>query len=187
MMHCSVSACLAMTMMTVATHARGNYPGIRRPRKLQVGCVAPPTTLPVHIVSEHSGLSLMAKSDNNVVQTYASSGGDDNWVFESAGGGLYRIVIEGTSLAMTGTSMTVLSTALLNMMIGSRGWCTAARSSSAGIDRNLFRWTRRVVFARTGRWDLSIEERKNQPCCRCCWIQQKRWVQNSPMDQCWRN
>lgn len=49
----------------------------------------------------------MAKDDNDVVQTYASSRGEDNWVFESDGtsSGLYRIVIEGTNRAMTGTSI----------------------------------------------------------------------------------
>lgn len=93
------------TMVVVTIHATTDYSGLRRPRQLQVGCITAPTTLPVHIVSEHSGLSLMAKEDNDVVQTYASSGGEDNWVFQSDGSGLYRIVMEGTNRAMTGTSI----------------------------------------------------------------------------------
>jgi hypothetical protein len=102
-----MKCCVIMMMLIGATCTSvvPNNNNVRR-RELQQldGCINPPSISPVQIVSEHSGLALKANTDDgSVVQSFASSSSSDNWVFVSAGGGLFRLVNQGTNGAMSGT------------------------------------------------------------------------------------
>jgi hypothetical protein len=86
-----------LAMMVGASAVDGN---IRR--RLQ-SCTTPPTLSTVHIVPVVSGLSLKAYTNGTVVQSYPTSSTFDNWKFETAGGGLYRLINDGTKGALSGT------------------------------------------------------------------------------------
>jgi hypothetical protein len=101
-----MKCCVIVTMLVGATCTSVVPNNNVRRRELQQldGCINPPSISPIQIVSEHSGLVLKANTDDgSVVQSFASSSSSDNWVFVSAGGGLFRLVNQGTNGAMSGT------------------------------------------------------------------------------------
>jgi hypothetical protein len=108
-----MKCCVIVTMLIGATCTSvvPNNNNVRR-RELQQldGCINPPNISPVQIVSEHSGLVLKVNADDgSVVQSFASSSISDNWVFVNAGGGLFRLINQGTNGAMSGKCAIVRS------------------------------------------------------------------------------
>jgi hypothetical protein len=93
------SCCVVLAMLIGASASEVDR-NIRR--RLQ-SCTTPPTLSTVHIVSEYSGLVLKASTGGSVVQSFPSTNANDNWKFQSVGGGLYRVINQSTNGAMSGT------------------------------------------------------------------------------------
>jgi hypothetical protein len=91
------TCCVFLAMVVGASAVDGNI------RRWLQSCTTPPTLSTVHIVPVVSGLSLKAYTNGTVVQSYPSSSTFDNWKFENAGGGLYRLINDGTKGALSGT------------------------------------------------------------------------------------
>jgi Ricin-type beta-trefoil lectin domain-like len=94
-----MNCCVLLAILVAASAAEVDR-NIRR--RLQA-CTTPPTLSTVHIVSVFSGLVLKANTGGSVVQSFPSTNANDNWKFQSVGGGLYRVMNESTKGALSGT------------------------------------------------------------------------------------